>query len=83
MKKTCLIILISALLVSCSKRECRNCKWLYKDRIGNVEGTIIYDELISPDSYDFTRENVCKDAVVGKTFRYKGDTYSIASKECH
>lgn len=80
-----IIALISILvLVSCKKEDCSNCTWDAHDSLtGKRIGTATYQSLLLYDK-TFNRDNICKDAVVGKSFSVPGgNTYVISKRECN
>lgn len=80
-----ILIIIFAVLcfASCKKRECSNCTWIITDRIDNYLIEASYKDMINDYPRYFTRDNVCKDAIVGKEFESNGEVAVIRSKNCN
>jgi hypothetical protein len=84
MKYLLVILFALILLASCKKEDCSNCTWDASDlRTGKRIGTATYQSLLLYDK-TFNRDNICKDAVVGKSFSVPGgNTYVISKRECN
>lgn len=81
--KSFLALIIITLFLSCKKNECSNCRWELMDLNGFKMNSASYQDLINDYPLVFNRDNVCKDAIVGKQWQMTGYGVYIYARDCN